>query len=185
MTTYFYLANQYGTRRSHITDSELVAEGWQDEAVPNFPGEIFDIIEEDSLKAVPAEWIENKEIYPAFCYVVNEHGALRSPVASNPDDARKFFHLAKLAFPKENFSIQISLSKQDIPDFEEEPQDEALKPPFFFVINEEGLRRSHIYLNEVKAVEFMDTLFLVYPEESFAVTQTDDLASIPPLENEL
>lgn len=165
---YYYLINQYGTRRSAICAGEHQAEAWADEAKPNFPGETFDIIVTEDLKSVPAEWVEDKEEYPAFHFVVNEHGVRISTVTvPTGEEARNLLKALSADYPDEELSIATALSEEDIPN-------PPIKGNLYFVINEEGVQRSPYMESEEAAAEYMDGIVPQHEDEAFSVTSLEE-----------
>lgn len=165
---YYYLINQYGTRRSSICTGEHQAEAWADEAKPNFPGETFSIIVTGDLKSVPAEWVEDKEEYPAFHFVVNEHGLRRSAVVvESSKEAIQMLNALIPDYPHERLQIATAISEEDIPDLCREEW-------LYFVVNEEGVRRSPYMESEEAAIEYMDGLVPQHEDEAFSVVTTEE-----------
>lgn len=165
---YYYLINQYGTRRSPICMSEHQAEAWADEAKPNFPGETFSIIVTGVLTSAPAEWTEDAEEYPAFHFVVNEHGVRRSLVTvPTREEARSLLEALSADYPNEKLSIAAAFSEEDIPNY-------SIEDNFYFVINEEGIQRSPYMETEQEAIEYMDGLVPQHEDEAFSVVTTEE-----------
>lgn len=113
---FFYLVNQYGTRRSCILTERLSAQALRDDSSSNFPGESFRIIETDNFETIPREWIEDGEQYPTYYFVVEETG-LRFSFESVPnfDSAQLLLGEYMLRFPDRRLQLASTANLEEIP----------------------------------------------------------------------